>query len=180
MDDNNWLKNIYLDYQNLIYSVAVSIIKDAQLAEDIVQEVFVTLYYKASDIRDKNKIKPWLVRTTVNRAIDYTRRRQKVVTLADDFFDNMQNNTLADPASEMDEKELTMEIHRAIKTLPADMKALVILYYFAEMPQKEIAETLAMPLGTVKTRLRRARLALKSNLQENESYTSEREVCLDE
>jgi DNA-directed RNA polymerase specialized sigma24 family protein len=62
MGDKSWLKKIYFEYQNLVYSIAVSIIKDVQLAEDIVQEVFVTLYFKAGDIRDRKKIKHWLVR----------------------------------------------------------------------------------------------------------------------
>ncbi len=56
--DKNLLKKIYLEYQSLVYSIAVSVVKDAQLAEDIVQEVFVTLYYKGNSIRDNSKIKP--------------------------------------------------------------------------------------------------------------------------
>lgn len=176
MGDKSWLRNIYDEYQNLVYSVAVSIIKDAQLAEDIVQEVFVTLYFKAEGIRDRNKIKRWLVRTTANRAIDFLRRSQKVVTLSEDFFEQLTNNTWADPGVEMDKKELIQEIHKAINRLPEDMKVLVILYYFLEFQQKEIAETMGLPLGTVKSRLRRARLVLKSHLlrEENDTATSEK------
>ena len=93
MRDKSWLKNIYFEYQNLVYSVAVSIIKDVQLAEDIVQEVFITLYFKAGDIRDRKKIKYWLARTTTNRAIDFLRSSKKVVTLSEDFFEQLPNNT---------------------------------------------------------------------------------------
>jgi RNA polymerase sigma-70 factor, ECF subfamily len=183
MIDKSWLQNIYIDYQNLVYGVAVSIIKDSQLAEDIVHEVFVTLYHKASHIRDTNKIKPWLVRTTVNRAIDFTRRRKKLLPLPGEFFEQqMHYNSWADPAAEMDEKELAAEIQIAIDTLPADMKALIVLYYYLEIPQKEIAADLGMALGTVKTRLRRARLAMRSHLisQENASVPSVKGGSLDE
>ena len=159
MDDKIWLKNYFLEYKNLVYRVAVSIIKDAQLAEDIVQEVFVTLYCKADHIQDINKIKPWLVKTTVNRAIDFTRKSKRVVILGDDFFEQLQDKTSADPASDMDKRELSLEIHKTMDMLPPEMKALVFLYYFLEIPQKEIAEDLGLAIGTVKTRLRRARMA---------------------
>ena len=172
MGDKSWLKNIYSEYQNLVYSVAVSIIKDVQLAEDIVQEVFVTLYYKADSIRDRKKIKHWLARTTANRAVDFLRRSQKVAIFSEDSFGQLPNNTWADPVVEMDKKELVLGIHKAIDKLPEDIKMLVILYYFVEIPQKEIAEILGIPLGTVKTRLRRARLALKGHLLREESDTA--------
>ena len=168
MGDKSWLKKIYSEYQNLVYSIAVSIIKDAQLAEDIVQEVFVTLYFKAGDIRDRKKIKHWLVRTTTNRSIDFLRSSQKVVTLSEDFFERLPNDTLTDPVVEMDKKELALEIHKAINKLPEDMKALILLYYFLEIQQKEIAEILGIALGTVKTRLRRARLAIENHLLKEE------------
>lgn len=165
MRDKNWLKNIYSQYQNLVYSVAVSIIKDGQLAEDIVQEVFITLYYKGGGIRDRKKIKPWLARTAANRAIDFLRRAQKTVTLSDDFFARLPHNSGADPVSELDKKELVADIHKAVGALPEEARVPVVLYYFGEIPQREIAETLGLPLGTVKTRLRRARLAIKGHLQ---------------
>ncbi len=176
------LKKIYLEHQNLVYSVAVSVVKDAQLAEDIVQEVFVTLYYKGNSIRDNSKIKSWLIRTTVNRAIDFTRKSQKLVTQPEDFFNQLDHNTWAEPAREMDEKEQVQEVHKAVNTLPADIKALVVLHYFLEIPQREIAETLKMPLGTVKTRLRKARMALKKHLlmKEKERNASEKGVQQDE
>ena len=71
----------------------------------------------------------------------------------------------------MDKKELALEIRKAINKLPEDMKALILLYYFLEIQQKEIAEILGVALGTVKTRLRRARLAIKNHLlkEENDS-----------
>ncbi|MGI6328560.1 MAG: RNA polymerase sigma factor [Dethiobacteria bacterium] len=171
MGDKSWLKKIYFEYQNLVYSIAVSIIKDVQLAEDIVQEVFVTLYFKAGDIRDRKKIKHWLVRTTTNRSIDFLRSSQKAIALSDDFFESLPNNSRADPVAEMDKKELAREIHKAINKLPEDMKALILLFYFQEIQQKEIAEIMGVALGTVKTRLRRARLAIKNHLlkEENDS-----------
>jgi len=168
MMDKKWVKNIYANYQNLVYRVAVSIIKDVQLAEDIMQDVFVTLYYKADHIRDKKKIKTWLIRTTVNRAIDFTRKLQRVVALPTDFFEQLDSSPLSDPARELDEKELVVEIREGISSLPPDLRALVILYYFLEMPQKEISEVLEMPLNTVKTRLRRARLMIRSYLLDME------------
>ncbi len=168
MMDKKWVKNIYANYQNLVYRVAVSIIKDVQLAEDIMQDVFVTLYYKADHIRDKNKIKTWLIRTTVNRAIDFTRKLQRVVALPADFFEQLDSSPLSDPVKELDEKELVMEIREGISSLPPDLRSLVILYYFLEMPQKDISEVLEIPINTVKTRLRRARLMIRSYLVDME------------
>ncbi len=164
MVDKAWLKNIYLEYQNLVYSVAVSIIRDGQLAEDIMQEVFVTLYFKYDTIRDQSKIKPWLIRITVNRTLDFTRKLKRSVILPEDYFERLEDTSITDPTSEMAEKELTLEIRKAIDKLPEDLKALVVLSYFLEIPLKEIAASLELPLGTVKTRLRRARFILKEHL----------------
>lgn len=161
MVNKSWLKKIYVDYQNLVYRTAVSITKDPQLAEDVVQDVFVTLYYKGAGIRDKSRIKSWLVRTTVNRAIDFTRHQQKVVNMPGDFFEFQEQKSWADPAASMDQKEMAQEMKKAVNSLPAELKALVTLYYYLETPQKEIAAALNIPLGTVKTRLKRARDLLK-------------------
>lgn len=162
--DKNWVKNIYIDYQNLVYRVAVSIIKDARLAEDIMQDVFVILYYKGDHIRDKNKIKNWLIRTTVNRSIDFIRKFNRVAALPGDFFEQLDCSSMADPAREIDEKELVKEIREGISSLPDDLQLLVDLYYFLEIPQKDISHVLEMPLNTVKTRLRRARMMIKNYL----------------
>lgn len=162
--DKKWVKNIYTEYQNLVYRIAVSIIKDAQLAEDIMQDVFVTLHYNADHIRDKSKIKTWLIRATVNRSIDFTRKFHRVVALPSDFFEQQSSSALSDPAGEMDKKELVLEIREGISSLPADLKVLVVLYYYLEMPQKDISEVMETPLNTVKTRLRRARLMIRSYL----------------
>jgi len=137
-----------------------------------VQEVFLTLYFKSGSIRDRNKIKYWLARTAANRAIDYLRRSQKAIALSKDFFIQLPDNPWADPGLETDKKELAREIHKAINRLPEEMKVLVILYYFLELPQKEIATTMGLPQGTVKTRLRRARLAIKAHLLKEENDTS--------
>ena len=168
MEDKAWLKNIYLEYQNLVYSVAVSIIKDAQLAEDIMQEVFVTLYFKYDTIRDPNSIKPWLIRTTVNRTLDFIRKHKRSVVLPEEYFERLEDTDWPDPTKDIADKEQAEALHNAIKKLPAELNALVVLAYFLEMPLKEIAASLGMALGTVKTRLRRARLFLKKQLLQQE------------
>ena len=168
MEDKTWLRNIYLEYQNLVYGVAVSIIKDAQLAEDIMQEVFVTLYFKYGTIRDRGSLKPWLIRTTVNRTLDFTRKLKRSVTLPDDYFERLEDTAWADPTKEMTDQEQAQALHHAMEKLPAELKALVVLAYFLEMPLREIAATLDLALGTVKTRLRRARLFLKKQLLQQE------------
>jgi RNA polymerase sigma-70 factor (ECF subfamily) len=88
----------------------------------------------------------------------------------------------SDPGRELDEKELAQEIQQAVSVLPADMKALIILFYYEEIPQKDIAGILKLPLGTVKSRLNRARLVLKRILssQAGETVSSAQEVCLHE
>ncbi len=168
MTDKIWLNKIYLEYQNLVYSVAVTIIKDAQLAEDIMQEVFVTLYFKYDTIRDQGSIKPWLIRTTVNRTMDFTRKLKRSVALPDNYFAQLEDASLADPAKEIVDREQVQALHLAMEKLPAELKTLVVLAYFLEIPLKEIAATLDLALGTVKTRLRRARLFLRKQLLQQE------------
>lgn len=165
MSNMEWLQNIYLEYRNLVYRVSVSITKDQGLAEDVMQDVFVTLHQKASHIRDKSKVKAWLVKTATNRSIDMTRRAKKVVYMPEEDFNRHENgSSWADPTLPLDEKEAVEEIRQALEELPPEQKALILLYYYMEMPQHEIAASLDIPLGTVKTRLKRAREKLKVQL----------------
>lgn len=131
-------------------------VKDRQLAEDIVQEVFVKLYQKYGEHLPLENPKGYLVQMTVNRCRDYFRSwHYRKVQVADIFV----NNEKADhPPSERS------DLAEHVIKLPLKYREVVILHYFDEQGTAEISTLLNIPIGTVKTRLQKARRLLKGTL----------------
>ena len=152
--------------------------KDTQLAQDIVHDTFVALYFykKDSDFDNMNKIKAWLIKTSINKTINFLKKRKKIVYLSPKSFARLEDNASFMPDTTLEKNETNLEIRKAIDYLAPELKSLIILYYFTEMPQAEIAETLEIPLGTVKSRLNKARTLLKKHLAKyNQKFVSESE-----
>ncbi len=138
---------------------AYALLDDAHLAQDAVQEAFVTAYQNLSQLREPKAFPAWLrriVRTHCNRQ---TRGKQVTTRPLDDDADLSSN--AHDPAVTVEEGELTHTLLEAVRELPEHERAVTELYYLTGYSQDEIAEQLALPLTTVKKRLQYARERLK-------------------
>lgn len=137
-----------------VYRLALCRLQDTADAEDVYQDVFLRFFrrYDAAD-GDAERMKAWLIRTTVNRCNDVQRFRFRHGTVS--------LETLGEAAAE--EKEASA-VWDAVAQLPGKFRAVVHLHYAEGYSTEEIAEMLAIPAVTVRTRLRRARLKLKSIL----------------
>ncbi len=168
MIDKEWFKEVYLNYHILTYKVIILIVKDRQVSEDLTQDVFMTFYYNADTINDTSKLKSWLIRTATNKAINHYNRSKRTVILPKDYFEQIENAMSANPSKILDEKELVLELRKVINLLPFNLRVVVVLYYYLEMPQKDIAKILNISLGTVKSRLYYARKIIKEYYQKYE------------
>jgi RNA polymerase sigma-70 factor, ECF subfamily len=162
-------RTLYGRYSNLVYSAALRIVRDAHIAEDMVQEVFLRLWRKPDSYTPaRGKFSTWLTSVTRNRAVDGVRSRNRRYRHETASPEEQEREI---PGSELDDPALTAEladqrrlILSAMSQLPAEQRQTIELAYFGGLTQQEIAERLHQPLGTVKTRIRLGMQKLRTAL----------------
>ena len=167
--------SLVLAYQNLIYHVAFRILGERFAAEDAAQETFILAFRKLSDFRG-GSFRGWLLRIVTNVCYNELRLRKRHPTSSLEFHDEMGEEIetlkwMVDPRELPEEKleraDLARTLQAAIDTLPLEYRLVVVLVDIQGMDYVETAETLGLPLGTVKSRLARARARLAVRLQGN-------------
>ena len=165
--DQSALGELYERFSRPLFSVALRVLNDAAEAEDVLHDVFVTVWEKAGDFQaSRGHAFSWALTLTRNRAIDRVRsrkRRSEILTQsapADLGYTDADDAKL-DSADNLWVKEKASAVRTAVATLPADQRQALQLAYFGGLTQQQIAEKLAQPLGTVKARIRRALLKLR-------------------
>jgi RNA polymerase sigma-70 factor, ECF subfamily len=154
------LQELYERYGKLVYSLAHRLTGDATLAEECVQDVFVTLWRRAGDFDPtRAKLTTWLFTVTRNRAIDLGRQKARRPELRDELEPAGSAADPADLASDADEAQRLAE---AMAELPEEQLAVLRLAYFDGLSHAEISELIGIPLGTVKGRVRLALERLRS------------------
>ncbi|MEK7247403.1 MAG: sigma-70 family RNA polymerase sigma factor [Chloroflexota bacterium] len=162
-------RTLYARYSSLVYSAALRIVRDTQIAEDMVQEIFLRIWRKPeSYTATRGKFATWLTSVSRNRAVDEVRsrgRRYRHETASPEE----QEREL--PGPETDDPALTAELSdqrrlivTALSHLPAEQRQTIELAYFGGLTQQEISERLDQPLGTVKTRIRLGMQKLRAAL----------------
>ena len=156
-------------FERRAFGVAVVIVRDAALADDIVSEAFLKAYRFRSRLDPNRAFWPWLVTIVVNEARSAARRRSRRVRLGQILALNPSRPE--DPVALAEENELARWLLHAILALPIGEREVVHLRFLLDMDEKSIAEVLGCPLGTVKTRLHRARRRLRERAsRELEGY----------
>lgn len=153
------------DYTTYLLKLSYLYVQDRQIAEDIVQEVFVKLYHQNPTNIEPGKEKSYIVKMTINRCKDY---------LKSWHFQKIQVKSILGLERSYKQKdhmileEEQSQIGREIFKLPLKYREVLILYYFEEQSVSAISELLHIPLGTVKTRLIKSRNLLKERLHQSE------------
>ena len=165
------LEGLYDRYSILVYSVALRILRDQILAEDVTQEVFLRLWRRPQSYDPaRGRFVSWLMSITRNRAIDEQRRVSRRLRLEGTGGDATETVQTVD---RLDDPELAAAIgddraavRAAMKTLSPPQRRVIELAYFAGLSQTEIAALTSTPLGTVKTRVRLAMSKLRVALHD--------------
>ncbi len=146
-------------HQSRVYSIAFRILNDRGLAEEVAQDVFLTLYRDLDRIVSDSHLLAWLRRVAVHRALDAHRRRAGRVDFAAEEFDEERTSfsTRANISNGT--------IDHLIASLPAMQKTVLLLRYQEDMLPAEIAAVLSMPLATVKSHLQRALKLLRTTTE---------------
>jgi RNA polymerase sigma-70 factor, ECF subfamily len=159
-------------YQGRLVNYLFRLLRNADDAHDLAQEVLVKVYQVLDRYDSQYKFSTWLFRVAQNAAIDQIRRRRlKVVSLRQEDEEGEGRDwdlpsIERGPYGELRNRERGSAIQDAIESLPWEYRELILLRHFGELPYEEIAKLKAMPLGTVKNKLFRGRQMLKEKLQD--------------
>jgi RNA polymerase sigma factor (sigma-70 family) len=157
-------------HQRRLHRIALSYLRNADEALDAVQETFVKAFQAAGRWNPDSEVGPWLTRIAVNHCIDryrWSRRRQRTETpLPTEMSDHDPHLQLDEPSPERRVlgRELGERIGAALRSLPARQRAVFLLRHREEMTLEDIARTLDLSLGTVKSSLHRAVHRLRERL----------------
>lgn len=164
---------LVLNYQDMLYRIALRIVHDECIAEDAVQEAMIHAFRHIHSFRGGN-FKSWLARVTVNASYDELRRGKRHNGIPLEAYtsegDEVESPVwMRDPASGPEERAETSELrgvlHQCIKALVPDYRLMVILVDMEGMSYEEAAWVANIPVGTVKSRLARARMQIRKSLQ---------------
>ena len=144
-------------YQDMVYRVALHALGSPQDADDAVQEVFLRLYTARKPFEGEEHLRRWLLRVTVNWCRDVMRSPWRRTAPLEDRL------PAAEPAFEAPEQQA---LYQAVLSLPERYRIVLVLFYYEELPVKEIAALLGLEVSAVTTRLSRARKKLKEVLGE--------------
>ncbi len=167
--DKRAFEAIFDKYGDLVYSTALRVVRDAHLAEDVSQEIFVRLWRKPqSYVAERGRFLTWLISVTRNRAVDEVRsrgRRQRHETASPEEQEReLPAGDSIDPALSAQLAEQARIVRAALAELPPEQREIIELAYFGGLTQQEISERLDQPLGTVKTRIRLGMQKLRAAL----------------
>jgi RNA polymerase sigma-70 factor, ECF subfamily len=163
---------LVLIYQGIVYRQACYWLKDLEKAADITQDVFVKAFQNITSFRG-GSFKAWLLRIMTNTVLDELRRQKRHPMIPLLPYDN-ENEEIespywlidhsASPEEIAERRTLTRDIQRALDRLPAGYRMIVNLIDIEGLDYKEAAQALGAPIGTIKSRLARARSMLRDRL----------------
>ena len=151
-----------------VYRFLVRFLGDRALADDVFQETFLQVHLAADRFDPKRRFKPWLFTIAANKARDAMRSRSRRRAAPLDaevggpgsdesaaYVDLLEAN-IALPIEDLQNKELKQAVQSIVMAMPEHLREVILLTYFEQLPYKDVAEILSVPLGTVKSRLHAA------------------------
>lgn len=152
------LRTLVAEHYTAVYRYAFRLCGNAADAEDVTQQTFLRAQRAIDQLRDAARADRWLLKIARN---EFLRRRTTAAP----------TSLASDPASPAPRGDEAEEVQRALGGLPDEYRLPVLLFYFEELSYREIATELAIPIGTVMSRLSRARMHLREQLLRQESAT---------
>ena len=163
--DEQAIAELYDRHSRLLFGLILRVLQNRSEAEDVLQEVFLSVWTKADSYRPSlGSPVGWLVGIARNRAID--RLRSNIVRLRTTEV-SYAPTSVDNPEVEAARGERQRDVARALNTLPPDQRVLIEEAYFRGLTQSELAIRFGLPLGTVKTRVRNGMLVLRQQLGES-------------
>jgi len=176
--DLDTFNQLVLAYQDLVYQHAYSLLSDTDLAQDVTQESFIKAFHALKSFRG-GSFRSWLLRIVRNSAYDILRRSKRHPTQplfpVDDDGEELDSapwlaDSDASVQEKVEDKECSEEVRMLLEQLPEAYQNVLILVDLYQFDYTEAATTLQIPVGTIKSRLARARLQMKEKLMNNDIF----------
>ena len=162
------LRRRICEHRASMYRIALSWCGEPALADDLVQETTLTALNKLEQLKDENRLEAWLYRILNNCWLGYLRKHRPTTDIDDMVLDDGE----APVEQEMYQQQVKVRVRNAIARLPMGQRQVLTLVDLQELSYREVSEALDIPIGTVMSRISRARHGLKEIL-----LTSSEEIC---
>ncbi len=169
--DERAFELIYKAYFRFVSNVSYRIVNKKQEAEEVCQEVFITIYKKISTFRQQSSLKTWIYRVAINCALKYAQKKSKEIKgmVAYDEENPIASHT-KDAREKMDNQAKEKLVGKLLNHLNVEQRICIVLRSIEGLSYKEIADTLKIPINTVRSRIKRARESMIAFRQEEVSY----------
>jgi RNA polymerase sigma-70 factor (ECF subfamily) len=174
-------EQLFADYQPLVYGICLKFTGTPEDAEDATQEVFTKIWRNLDEFQEQSSLRTWIYRIAMNTCIDSSRRPwrrfgRSRTTLEDLVGQGDQQPLLSDEDTAEEKllaKEQASQVRKAVTRLKPHLRAVLILKDLEELSYDEISAVLGINLGTISSRLNRARKALQESLQAGASTVTQ-------
>jgi RNA polymerase sigma-70 factor, ECF subfamily len=174
--DRNALNELIRKYQERAYQYAFRLTRNPEEAADVVSDAFVRVNNAVKNFKGNSAFSTWLYRIVTNCYLDQRKKDKSKQTVSLDatlqYEEDEISREIEDPGKTPDElvernyREALLQ--KALNRLPEFQKAMIVMFHAEQLSYEEIAESLDLPLGTVKSRLNRARISLREILEQDE------------
>ena len=175
--DQEAFEQLVRDNQNRVYSLAVRLVGDREEAADLAQEAFLRAWQGLAAFQGESSFATWIYRLTTNVCIDYLRRKKRrqevepAVSLDDEDSGWAEPADAGqDPQRKLEEAERSRALSRGLERLPEHQRQVLVMRELSGLSYQEIGAATGLDLGTVKSRIARARLALRKILLEDGNF----------
>ena len=175
--DKNAFEGLVMENQKNVYNLALKMTRNEEDALDLSQEAFIKAFNQLANFRGDSRFSVWMYRLTYNLCIDFLRRKPKANVISLDYDDDNSDTAPLEipdmrdlPEDSTIRSELRQNITTGIYELPLKHREVIVLREVNSMSYDEVAETLGINVGTVKSRLARARLKLIEILKEKGTF----------
>ncbi len=153
-------------YKHMVYTLAMKILKNREVAEEVSQDVFVKVYERLNTFKGDSKFSTWIYRIAYNKSLDYVKKQgRRLRTTSIDSDNEYHLETIDNALDKLEVAERQEAIKAAINEMPEVDNVVITLHYFEELSLKEIAKIMGIEANTVKVRLFRSRKRLAQILK---------------
>ncbi len=155
-------------YQVSVFNVCFRILGNRQEAEDLTQDAFLRAYQHLSSYDPARPFGPWMRTLAANLCFNFLKRRGPIRATPEDEWDNLEETPKRNPEKALERSQEGQQVYQALWKLPPAQRLAVELRHFQDMSYQEMAETMNLPLNTVKSHLYRGRQTLADLLEEKD------------
>jgi RNA polymerase sigma factor (sigma-70 family) len=166
--DEDAFRELVFHFQDMVVRTAYAYLKDKEEAEDLAQEVFISVYENISSFRNEANLKTWIYRITINKSLNQIRKLKWKSTVQS--IENLlasgsiQAKEKSDPYSSLISKEEVENVKRAMEKLPSAQRTAFILHKYDDLSQQEIAQIMSTSVAAVESLVHRAKMNLQKSL----------------